>query len=94
MLFRSGKVFDWSLVDQIPSGIRLILAGGLTPDNVASAVEYVNPWGVDVSSGVEAAPGRKDPLKVKRFIANARAAAPHDDHESSGDDFPYDWADE
>ena len=90
----SGKVFDWSLVDQIPSGIRLILAGGLTPDNVASAVEYVNPWGVDVSSGVEAAPGRKDPLKVKRFIANARAAAPHDDHESSGDDFPYDWADE
>jgi phosphoribosylanthranilate isomerase len=90
----SGKVFDWSLVDQIPSGIRLILAGGLTPDNVASAVEYVNPWGVDVSSGVESSPGRKDPLKVKRFIANARAAAPHDDPESSGDDFPYDWADE
>ncbi|MFM8848229.1 MAG: phosphoribosylanthranilate isomerase [Actinomycetota bacterium] len=88
----SGKVFDWSLVDQIPSGIRLILAGGLTPENVASAVEYVNPWGVDVSSGVESAPGRKDPLKVKRFIANARAAAPTPFEE--GDDFPYDWADE
>lgn len=88
----SGKVFDWSLVDQIPSGVRLILAGGLTPENVASAVEYVNPWGVDVSSGVEASPGRKDALKVKRFIENARAAAPVEFE--GGDDFPYDWADE
>ena len=88
----SGRVFDWSLVDQVPSGIRLILAGGLTPENVASAVEYVNPWGVDVSSGVESAPGRKDPLKVKRFIENARAAAPVEFE--GGDEFPYDWADE
>lgn len=88
----SGKVFDWSLVDQVPSGVRLILAGGLTPENVASAVEYVNPWGVDVSSGVEASPGRKDALKVKRFIENARAAAPAEFE--GGDDFPYDWADE
>ena len=88
----SGKVFDWTLVDQIPSGIRLILAGGLTPENVAGAVEYVKPWGVDVSSGVEASPGRKDPLKVKRFIENARAAAPAEF--DGGDEFPYDWADE
>jgi len=88
----SGKVFDWTLVDQIPSGIRLILAGGLSPENVAGAVEYVKPWGVDVSSGVEASPGRKDPLKVKRFIENARAAAPAEF--DGGDEYPYDWADE
>jgi phosphoribosylanthranilate isomerase len=88
----SGEVFDWSLVDQVPSGVRLILAGGLTPENVGSAIEYVNPWGVDVSSGVESSPGRKDALKVKRFVENARAAAPADFE--SGDDFPYDWADE
>lgn len=88
----SGKVFDWTLVDQVPSGIRLILAGGLNPENVASAIEYLNPWGVDVSSGVESSPGRKDALKVKRFIENARAAAPAEFE--AGDDFPYDWADE
>lgn len=88
----SGEVFDWSLVDQVPSGVRLILAGGLTPENVGSAIEYVNPWGVDVSSGVESSPGRKDALKVKRFVENARAAAPPEFE--SGLDFPYDWADE
>jgi len=86
----SGKVFDWSLAGDAPDSMRLILAGGLTPENVAAAVEEVQPWGVDVSSGVEREPGKKDALAVKRFIENARAAAavPY-----LGDDdaMPYDW---
>lgn len=88
----SGKVFDWSLVDSVPAGLRLILAGGLTPENVGTAVDFVKPWGVDVSSGVESSPGRKDPVKVRQFVANARAAAPVEF--DGGDDFPYDWVDE
>lgn len=88
----SGKLFDWSVVADVPDALRLILAGGLTPDNVADAVTAVEPWGVDVASGVEAAPGRKDPAKVRRFISNARAAAPKP--YLGPDDLPYDWADE
>ncbi len=88
----SGKVFDWRLASEAPDSVRLILAGGLDPDNVADAIEAVEPWGVDVSSGVEVAPGRKDPTKVRRFIANARAAAPTP--YLGPDDIPYDWADE
>jgi phosphoribosylanthranilate isomerase len=88
----SGKVFDWGLASEVPSNLRLILAGGLDPDNVADAIEVVEPWGVDVSTGVEASPGKKDPSKVRRFIANARAAAPTP--YLGPDDVPYDWADE
>ena len=88
----SGKIFDWSLVDAIPAGVRLILAGGLNPDNVVSAIEAVQPWGVDVSSGVEASVGRKDPVKVRRFIANARSLA-RPEFEGDGGDI-YDWLDE
>jgi phosphoribosylanthranilate isomerase len=88
----SGKVFNWDLAAEAPEGLRLILAGGLTPENVAEAVHAVEPWGVDVSTGVEAAPGRKDPMKVKRFIDQARAAAPTP--YLGPDELPYDWADE
>ncbi len=85
----SGKVFDWSLAGDAPDSVKLILAGGLTPDNVAGAIAEVEPWGVDVSSGVEREPGRKDPLAVKHFIENARAAAP--EPYRGDDDMPYDW---
>jgi phosphoribosylanthranilate isomerase len=68
----SGKVFDWQLAEGAPSGIRLLLAGGLTAENVGDAIRLVRPWGVDVSSGVEEAPGRKDARKLRRFIVAAR----------------------
>ncbi len=88
----SGELFDWSLLGEVPEGPRLILAGGLDPDNVATAVRKVQPWGVDVSSGVEKSPGRKDPMKVKAFIERARAAAPL--QHQGPDSMPYDWADD
>ena len=87
----SGKVFDWKLVGEMPGGLDIILAGGLTPENVATGIEQVLPWGVDVSSGVESAPGVKDPIKMKRFIDAARAAEPK---KSPHSDLPYDWMDE
>ena len=71
----SGVVFDWRLVKNLASERRLILAGGLTPDNVESAILAVGPWGVDVASGVESAPGIKDPDKVRAFVSAARSAA-------------------
>jgi phosphoribosylanthranilate isomerase len=88
----SGKLFDWSLMEDVPEGPRLILAGGLTPDNVGEAVRVAKPWGVDVSSGVERSPGKKDPLKVKAFIERARASAPQP--HLGPDQMPYDWADD
>lgn len=71
----SGQVYDWALVDGIPDEVPFILAGGLTPENVASAIEHVHPWGVDVATGVESAPGKKDPLKVRDFVRAAKGAA-------------------
>ncbi len=70
----SGKVFDWRLAEGAPSGIRLMIAGGLTPENVADAIRLVRPWGVDVSTGVEERPGRKDSRKLREFVVAARAA--------------------
>ncbi|HEY1646827.1 MAG TPA: phosphoribosylanthranilate isomerase [Terracidiphilus sp.] len=77
----TGKTFDWvlagkTLFQNANAQTLLIAAGGLTPENVAEAISILNPWGVDVVSGVEAAPGRKDSRKVRAFIANARAAKP------------------
>jgi phosphoribosylanthranilate isomerase len=71
----SGRVFDWRLAEGAPSGVRILLAGGLTPHNVGDAIKLVRPWGVDVASGVEVAPGRKDPRKLRLFIEAAREAA-------------------
>ena len=71
----SGEVFDWQLMNEIPLGLRLILSGGLRPENVAEGIDRLRPWGVDVSSGVEKSHGLKDPIKMRQFIANARAAA-------------------
>jgi phosphoribosylanthranilate isomerase len=71
----TGHTFDWQLVGDLAKQRRLILAGGLNPDNVDTAVRQVAPWGVDVASGVESAPGVKDPERIVRFISAARAAA-------------------
>jgi phosphoribosylanthranilate isomerase len=85
----SGQVFDWALAEGAPLDRRVILAGGLSPENVAEAVQRIRPWGVDVSSGVESAPGRKDARKVRDFVVNARKAAPVP---YAGDEHvPYDW---
>jgi phosphoribosylanthranilate isomerase len=70
----SGKVFDWQLAEGAPRGKRILLAGGLTPENVGDAIRLVRPWGVDVSTGVEQSPGHKDPGKLRRFVVNAREA--------------------
>ncbi len=85
----SGRVFDWALAGDAPDSLKLILAGGLTPDNVGAAITEVQPWGVDVATGVERSPGKKDAIAVKRFIENARAHAstPY----LGGDEMPYDW---
>jgi phosphoribosylanthranilate isomerase len=68
----TGRTFNWELALQAKGHGRVVLAGGLTPDNVAQAVRQVHPWAVDVSSGVEANPGHKDHDQVYRFIENVR----------------------
>jgi phosphoribosylanthranilate isomerase len=71
----TGQQADWSLAATVAQATpRLLLAGGLTAANVQSAIAAVAPWGVDVGSGVEASPGRKDHAQVRAFIANAKAA--------------------
>jgi phosphoribosylanthranilate isomerase len=71
----TGHTAPWELLAGFRPGVPLILAGGLTPDNVAEAIEIVRPVGVDVASGVESSPGRKDPGLVRAFVDNARTAA-------------------
>lgn len=88
----SGKVFDWRLAEGAPRTSRLLLAGGLDADNVAEAIDRVHPWGVDVSSGVEDVPGKKDPAKMRAFVQAVREAepVPYDSAELP----PFDWAEE
>jgi phosphoribosylanthranilate isomerase len=91
----SGKVFDWALAEGAPSGVRLLLAGGLTADNVGEAIRRVRPWGVDVSSGVETSPGsgQKDARRLQHFLEAARAAGTEveDDGWEPAEARPYDW---
>lgn len=82
----TGQVFDWVLAEGLPLDRRVILAGGLTPENVGDAVHRVHPWGVDVSTGVEVRPGKKDGSKVRRFINAANEAAAEDDPDGLLDD--------
>jgi phosphoribosylanthranilate isomerase len=70
----TGQTAPWDLLVGFDPGVPVILAGGLTPENVAEAVRIVRPYGVDVASGVESSPGRKDPEKLRRFVAAVRAA--------------------
>src|SRR5206468_1149705 len=72
----TGTTFNWALAKRAGAhGPPIILAGGLTPENVAEAVRLTRPFGVDVSSGVESSPGRKDPAKMEAFITAVRAAS-------------------
>ena len=74
----TGKAFDWqqssALVRRMKQVAKVVIAGGLTPVNVGEAMRILEPWGVDVASGVEARPGKKDPQKVRAFIAVVRNA--------------------
>ena len=71
----TGKVFDWAIVEKAKKWGKVILAGGLNPENIFGAVRSVKPYGVDVSSGVETQPGKKDHKKIREFILRAREAA-------------------
>lgn len=74
----TGKTFDWieaaPVVSKMSKEVNVVIAGGLTPQNVAPAIRVLHPWGVDVSSGVETKPGKKDPEKVRAFIRAVREA--------------------
>jgi len=70
----TGHVGDWSIAAKLAGSYPILLAGGLTPENVAEAIQQVKPWGVDVASGVESSPGEKDVEKMREFVAKAKAA--------------------
>jgi phosphoribosylanthranilate isomerase len=70
----AGQPADWALAGALAPRTRLLLAGGLDAQNVYDAIKRVRPWGVDVSSGVESAPGRKSPRRIYEFVKAARVA--------------------
>jgi phosphoribosylanthranilate isomerase len=72
----TGETFDWELVRRRRTDIPLVLSGGLTPDNVAEAIEATHPYAVDTASGTEARPGVKDPEKIRAFAAAVAATTP------------------
>lgn len=72
----TGETFDWSTIARRRSEVPLLLSGGLNPDNVVAAIAAVDPWGVDVASGIESAPGVKDHDKMKAFAEAVRSTAP------------------
>ncbi len=69
----TGHTADWSIATRLAQRYPILLAGGLTPENVAEAIQQVSPWGVDVASGVEVSPGKKDMEKMKLFVESVRA---------------------
>jgi phosphoribosylanthranilate isomerase len=75
----NGVTFDWRLLDALDPGLSYMLSGGLDPDNVADALAQTRPAGIDVSSGVESAPGIKDPDRIRAFIAAIRGFRPNAD---------------
>ncbi len=90
----SGRLFDWKLAEGAPGGVRLMVAGGLTADNVGDAIRRIRPWGVDVATGVESSPGHKDPSKLRRFIRAAHDIGEDvedDDRPPVPVDGPFDW---
>jgi phosphoribosylanthranilate isomerase len=70
----TGHTADWTIATRLAQQYPILLAGGLTPDNVAEAVRQVRPWGVDVASGVECTPGKKDPEKMRLFVERVRSS--------------------
>jgi phosphoribosylanthranilate isomerase len=74
----TGKTFDWKraalLVETMKKNVKVVVAGGLSPENVGEAIRTLHPWGVDVASGTEAIPGKKDPAKVRAFVDAVKAA--------------------
>lgn len=94
----SGEVFDWRLAEGVVDHGRLFVSGGLNSANVADAVVRLHPHGVDVATGVERAPGEKDPAKLAAFVAAVRRGAalvaaehPGAAGDDDADDAPYDW---
>jgi phosphoribosylanthranilate isomerase len=81
----SGRVADWEAARAVARQTHVILAGGLHPGNVREALQAVRPWGVDVSSGVESAPGVKDPSLVEDFVAAVRRAEQSEQQSQEGD---------